>query len=220
MSSVDLKVAAFMTAPRCEITWARNVVDAAFKNAGIPLVISGGVFYGQCMQRMLTDAIEAGVDLAVTVDFDSIFTASDVKALIQTAVSHDYMDAVCALQSRRGSPYPLFTVGDNVNKVEFQGKPLRVSTAHFGLTAIKLDKLKDIPRPWFWSTPDENGDWSDAKVDDDIYFWRKWHEYGRSVYCDSSVSIGHLEELVACFDENGTHKLVYPNDWYDENLKP
>lgn len=219
MSSVDVKVAALMTTPRHEITWARNVIEAALKRAGIPLVVSQGVFYGQCMQRMFVDAITAGVELAITVDFDSIFTAQDVKTLMQTALSHDYIDAVASLQSRRGSGYPLFNIGE-ASKVQFEGKPLRVNTAHFGLTAIKLDRLKDIPKPWFWCKPDENGDWTDAKVDDDIYFWRKWHEYGRSVYVDAGVSIGHMEEMIATFDENGQHKFVYPGEWYERNLKP
>lgn len=210
------KISAFMTAPRYESTWARNMIETALKEAGIPLVISQGVFYGQCMQRMLTDAVEVGVDIAITIDFDSIFTADDLRYLIGLMESGKY-DAVAALQSRRSMPYPLFTCGD-ATKVEFDGEPLEVKTAHFGLTGIRLDKLKDVPKPWFLSTPNCFGDWEDGRVDDDIHFWRQWTDAGNKVYVDASLSIGHMEEMIARFTKDGKHEFIYPNDWFEENI--
>jgi hypothetical protein len=215
---VGRKVSAFMTAPRYESTWARNMIEAALKEAGIPLVVSQGVFYGQCMQRMLTDAVEAGVEIAITVDFDSIFTADDVRYLLNV-INDERYDAVAALQSRRGMAYPLFTRGDET-QVEFNGEPIEVATAHFGLTAIKLEKLRDVPKPWFCSTPDEWGEWTDGKVDDDIHFWRQWKGAGNKVFVDAALSIGHMEEMVARFDEKGKHEFIYPNEWFEENIMP
>lgn len=212
-----VKVAAFMTAPRYESTWCRNMIENAVKNAGIPLIISQGVFYGQCMQRMLEDAVEGGVDIAITIDFDSIFTADDIRYLIDK-VSDERYDCIAALQSRRSMPYPLFTAGAS-RKVEFQGEPLEVSTAHFGLTAIKLSKLKDVPRPWFCSVPCEDGSWNEGKVDDDIYFWRQWTKAGHRVFVDSGLSIGHMEEMISYFDDEGNHRFMYPNDWFAENIQ-
>ena len=116
-SLVGKKVAAFMTAPRYESTWARNMIETALKEAGIPLVISQGVFYGQCMQRMLEDAIAAGVDIAITIDFDSIFLADDVRYLL-SMIKKDEYDAIAALQSRRSMPYPLFTKGDSDQTIQ------------------------------------------------------------------------------------------------------
>lgn len=214
----ELKVAAFMTAPRHEAVWPRNIIDAALKNAGVPLVVSGGVFYGQCMQRMFEQAIESGIELAITVDFDSVFTSNNVTELMTRAMASEHIDALAALQSRRGMPYPLLTNGED-RRIDFDGEPLEVTTAHFGLTAIKLDRLKDIPKPWFWSTPNENGEWDDGKIDEDIYFWHKWRENGRTVYVDGNVAIGHMEEMVAEFDENGKHRFTYQNDWYHKNMK-
>ncbi len=201
-----------MTAPRYEAVWARNMIDAALTENNIPIKISGGVFYGQCMQNMLEKAIEGGIELAVTIDSDSIFTAADLARLVQVAIQNDEMDAVAAMQSRRGKAGPLFTKGGE-SRVYFEGRPLQVSTAHFGLTAIKLDKLKDIPKPWFHSIPNEDGSWLHDAVDDDIYFWRQWKDAGRTVYVDNGCSIGHLEEMVAIIDDNGKHQFMYPNDW-------
>lgn len=214
----EVKVAAFMTAPRYCNTWARNIIDNGLKKAGIPLIVSGGVFYGQCMQMMLEDAISIGVEVALTVDFDSIFRPDQVTELVSVLLANEHIDAIASLQSRRGMAFPLFTNG-SAQRVEFKGEPLQVATAHFGLTAIRLDRLKDIPKPWFHSRPDPNGQWAANKIDDDIWFWHQWKEHGRTLYIDSACSIGHLEEMIACFDENGNHQFMYPNDWYDRNLK-
>jgi hypothetical protein len=213
-----LKVVALMTAPRYEAVWARNMIETAMKDAGVPLVISAGVFYGQCMQRMLDDAVAAGVELAITVDFDSVFTGEDVKYLMGMMATGKY-DCIAALQPRRSMPYPLFTCGAD-SEVEFAGEPLEVTTAHFGLTGIDLTKLATVPKPWFMSVPTEDGEWSEGKVDDDIYFWRAWRDAGLKVYVDGGLSIGHLEEMVARFDSEGRHQWMYPNDWFEQNISP
>lgn len=209
------KVAALMTAPRYECVWARNKIDLALQKNGIPLTVSGGVFYGQCMQRMLKDVVEKGVDYALTIDFDSIFEPVDVANLIARANERDDIDALAAVQSRRGMKYPLFTKGQST-LVEFEGEPVQVDTAHFGLTLIKLDALRTVPRPWFWSTPAEGGEWENNKIDDDIYFWHKWRDCGKTVFVDPAVSIGHLEEVVSYFDFDGQHQFSYTKEW-DEN---
>ena len=209
---VKRKVCGLMTAPRYCNTWARNIIDAAFKESGIPLRVSGGVYYGQCMQRMLEDLIAEGVDLAVTVDFDSIFKAADINRLLSVIESDPAIDALAALQSRRGMSYPLFTVGQK-QSVEFHGRPLQVNTAHFGLTAIDLHKLADVPKPWFKGQPAADGGWGDGRIDDDIWFWHQWQNAGLKVFVDSGCRIGHLEEMVSEFDETGTHVFGYPNNW-------
>ena len=218
------KIVGMMTTGRYVCSRPFSTIFTAFNQAGISLINSGGVFYGQCMQRMFESAVEEGVDLIVTVDSDSLFTVSQLQNIISNAVADDSIDALAALQSRRGFPNPLFSietdakVGEEI-RVEFEGKPLRVKTAHFGLTVIKVDKLKDVPKPWFFSKPSEDGSWGDDRIDDDIWFWKQWESAGNSVFIDSSVSIGHLEELVSCFDSNGVHRVMYPQDWRDEVMK-
>jgi hypothetical protein len=205
------KVGAFMTAPRYEAVWARNKIDVALQQAGVPLTVSGGVFYGQCMQLMLEQAIDNGIELALTVDFDSVFRASDVKQLLGMATERDDIDALASLQCRRSMKFPLFTRGTET-EVTFDG-PIQVDTAHFGLTVIKLDKLATVPKPWFWCKPNNDGRWATDKIDDDIYFWHAWKQAGLSVWVDPSASIGHLEEVITQFDENGNHEFVYQNEW-------
>ena len=218
MDTHEAKVAALMTAPRYECVWSRNVIDHAFKKAGIPIVVSGGVFYGQCMQRMLEDAIDHGIDIAITVDFDSCFTVEHVHRLLSVLYSDPKYDAVAAMQCKRGKQIPLFTVGGQT-QVEYQGEPIEVTTAHFGLTAIRLDRLRDVPKPWFWSRPDDNGCWTDAKIDDDIWFWNRFREAGRRVWVDVECRIGHMEEMIAIYDQNLQPTHIYPEQWRQQYLE-
>ena len=45
MVQTTKKVAAIMTAARYENTYCRNYIEIALKELGIPLTVSGGVFY-------------------------------------------------------------------------------------------------------------------------------------------------------------------------------
>jgi len=215
----QIKISAFMTAPRYENTWTRNYIEIALRQAGIPLAVSGGVFYGQCMQMMFERAIEEGVDVGLTVDFDSVFTKNHIDLLLSRLCFNDNIDAVASMQCRRGGKTPLASTGEH-KRVDTDGEPIKVRTAHFGLTAIDMHKLKDVPKPWFWSQPDEKGEWTDNKTDDDIWFWRQWEKAGNSVYLDTTCRIGHLEEVVTHFVEvDGEYQAIhsYPKDWVGQH---
>ena len=133
--------------------------------------------------------------------------------------SNPHIDALAALQCRRGGKYPLMTTGTGVNDehIQVDGSPIKVTTAHFGLTLIRVESLKQVHKPWFWSQHDDAGNWSDDKLDDDIWFWHQWRKAGNTIYVAPSVSIGHLEETVAMFDENLQAKHIYVHEWRKEN---
>jgi hypothetical protein len=204
-----------MTAPRYECVWSRSVIDNALKMAGIPLIVSTGVFYGQCMQRMLEDALAQGVEIAVTVDSDSCFNGQHLLRLLRVLVSDDKYDAVAAMQLKRGKQLPLFTMGGQT-EVQYTGEPLEVTSAHFGLTAIKLARLRDVSKPWFFSRPDDDGGWGPKRIDDDVWFWKQFRDAGRRVWVDVETRIGHMEEMIAMYDENYKPVHVYPEQWFSE----
>lgn len=214
MESTEFKVAAMMTLPRYENVYCRNTIDAALREVGIPLQTAQGVFYGQCMQRLFDRAIGVGIDVALTIDFDSIFTGQDIIRLLQVLASNPEIDAVAPMQARRGGHFPLMTIRGEKSAV-WDGSPIKVSTAHFGLTAIRLSKVAAMPKPWFWSTPGEGGCWEDdsGKIDDDIYFWRAWEQAGNSVYVDPNICIGHMEEMVAIHNDQMQVVHMYPKAW-------
>jgi hypothetical protein len=221
--STKAKCIGMLTAPRYVATWPTRVIQNAFARVGIPLKISGGVFYQQCMQQMFEESCNDGTEVVITCDMDSIFADKHIFWLLDNLLKHEHIDALAALQSRRGMANPLLSVetdakvGDSI-AINFEGEPLKVKTAHFGLTALRVDKLRDMPKPWFMCMPDENGSYGDKRVEADIFFWKEWEKHGNTVYVDSSVSIGHMEEMVSGFDDNGEHCFWYPQDYRSEFL--
>jgi hypothetical protein len=209
---MEVKVAAVMTAARYEHTWCRTQIEAALNKKGIPLTVSGGVYYGQCMQKMLESLCDTDCEYALTIDGDSVFTPDHIQRLLDVAAQEQSIDALAAYQIRRGLQSPLLTHGQ-VTEIEIDGSPVKVTTAHFGLTVIKLDKLRSVSKPWFYSQPDENGSWNGNKLDCDIWFWHQWRLAGNSIYVDTECRIGHLEEVVSVADENLNVRHIYPADW-------
>lgn len=212
---VKVNVCGMMTSPRYINGFCRDHIDAAFRGAGIPLQDSQGVFYGQCMQRMMQQAIKSDTDVAVVCDGDSLFTDADIMRLIRTLLANDHIDALASMQVRRGNSTILASINGE-STVEIGGSPVKVSTAHFGLTVIDLRKLAAVEKPWFFSKPDENGEWGDNRIDDDIWFWRQWDKAGNTIYLHPRTRIGHMEEMVVMVDPS-TYEAVhaYPSEWID-----
>lgn len=211
MEHRDVVVAGMMTAPRYECVTARNQIEYAFQKAGIPLTISGGVFYHQCMQMMMEGVVDK-VDYIVTVDFDTICTPEQILRLVSIIAQEDHIDALAGIQPMRANGQLLGSrrVG---GEIIWTGEPLKADTAHFGLTVIDAKKLRLMEKPWFISLPDERGEWGDSRTDADVYFWRNWEKSGNSVYIDPGTRIGHLEEMVSVFDEKMELKHVYFKNW-------
>ena len=212
VSGEDVKVSAVMTCGRYEAVFARNMIESALRSLGIGLITSQGVFYGQCMQRMFEDVLNIGADILITIDGDSVFKAEHVKRLLNVIVQEKQIDALASLQLRRGQADVLGFCKDKT-QIEWSGYPVQVTSAHFGLTAIRVDKLRAVKKPCFFSQPDENGQWEDNRIDYDIWFWKQWEEAGNTLFLDADCRIGHLEEMVAVFDDDLTPKHVYPGDW-------
>ncbi len=212
MSTKDVTVAAVMTAPRYEAVYARNEIERALHEAGVPLTVSGGVYYGQCMQTMLEMVVDRGVDYALTIDFDSCFTADHVRRLISIVSQEDEIDALAAIQPMRGEGRLLGSTG-KPEQLAWNGYPIKVKSAHFGLTVIDVRKLGETVKPWFHHQPDDAGRWGDKKIDDDVWFWRQWESAGCSVYIDPGCRLGHLEEVVTVFDEQMQIRHVRTSEW-------
>ncbi len=216
-TDLTVKVGAYMTVPRYEATACRGIIESALKSLGVNLVQSNGVFYGQCMQRMFEEAVENEVDWILTVDSDSLFNATQISMLFDEFARHPEADAMAALQCRRGQHKPLMTCG-SAKEIEITWDPVKVTTAHFGLTLIRVEALTAVAKPWFFSRPDENGEWGDDRLDDDIWFWHQWRLAEKTIYVAPRVAIGHLEEMVSVFDENLDASHIYLHEWRERFL--
>jgi hypothetical protein len=217
--ALTVKVGAYLTLPRYEAVAARTIIEQALKPHKIDLTTTQGVFWGQCMQRMFQDAVDKNIDWILSLDSDSLFNQKHISDLFELFAANPQIDALAALQCRRGGKYPLMTTGTGVQDehVQVDGRPIKATTAHFGLTLIRVNSLREVKKPWFWSQHDESGNWSDNKLDDDIWFWHQWRLAGKTIYVAPSVSIGHLEETVAMFDLDLQPKHIYVHEWRKEN---
>jgi hypothetical protein len=217
--ALTVKVGAYLTLPRYEAVAARTIIQEALKPHKIDLTTTQGVFWGQCMQRMFQDAVDKNIDWILSLDSDSLFTSKHVSQLFELMAANPQIDAMAALQCRRGGKYPLLTTGTGIQDehVQIDGRPIRVTTAHFGLTLIRVASLKQVSKPWFKAETDSEGNWSDDRLDDDIWFWHQWRGAGKNIYVVPSVSIGHLEETVAMFDAEMQAKHIYVHEWRKEN---
>lgn len=225
---VKAKVSAITSIPRLGWNDHWGAVWQALRTPefNIPLFKFGGAFWEQGMQRGLNAMLENGTEWALCLDYDTLFDASDVKEILTLAALYPEADAIVPVQVRRNNDQFLFSMKDEFGNLrrsaditEFDPDLTAIETGHFGMTLIKLAALRDIPKPWLWSQPDENGDWSDERCDADIYFWRKFRAAGKRVYQANHIKIGHLQVISSWTTNDWQIKHQYLSDW-TENGKP
>jgi hypothetical protein len=214
----DIKIVALMSVPTVGWNHHWGQVYGALQPFKIPLRLGFGAFWHQTMSNLLEDCIDDGIDWALTLDFDSMFRAEHVDQLIGHFGTRPDIDAIAALQCKRSTDEVPLMTAEGMTQIELTDEPAKVSTAHFGLTLIRLDALKKMPKPWFLGTPDPEGSYrTDRRLDPDIAFWHKWRETGNSLYVDLKCSIGHLQPLVSEFGPDGKARHVHIVQWRKAN---
>lgn len=227
----EISVSAVMSVPR--LGFMDNMFSCleTLPPLGIKLRRHTGAYWGQCVERVMEEALrDDAPDAVLTLDYDSVFTKRDVAMLMQLLCCYPDADAIAAVQAGRGSMAGrLFTIADltgqNVGGVPaetFAGDLTEIATAHFGLTLIRADKLASLSKPWFHDVPAPDGSWNEGRTDADIAFWRKWREAGNSLYLANRVPIGHLELGVLWPAALGpdTEPVTQPVREWRENGKP
>jgi predicted SAM-dependent methyltransferase len=208
-----LKIRGVMSVPRIGWNDAWVSIQKSLSPFGIPVEQFNGVFWGQCMQRAFQNALVDGIDWLLCIDYDSMITKEHVDKMLAIMGENPNIDALAPLQVRRGSEEaPLATVKGQT-EIAVTGDPILVTTAHFGLTLIRTECLKDLPKPWFYTQPDDSGEYGDGRIDDDIWFWHQWRKAGRNIYMTPEVRIGHLQLMVSEFDEDMQCRHVHITDW-------
>lgn len=218
------KTAAVMSMPRLSFTDNYFCAFEALPQLGIQLRKHTGAFWGQCLTRAIEESLaKFDPEYILTLDYDSVFTRQDVQALLSAASRHPYADAIAPLQASRSRSLPMLTIrgedGGNLSQIpveSLQKELLRASTAHFGLTLIRADAIRDCPKPWFHATPDSKGEWGDARTDDDIHFWRQWEAAGKSLYIATRVPIGHAELMVRWPGRDLTATYQHPSEFWEK----
>ena len=228
----DVQIAGAISVPRLGFMDNYYCSIQAFSQFGIPLTKGTGAFWDQVMSRILTDLSreDSGYDFVITMDYDSVYEPECISRLVSACMISGY-DAVAPLQTKRDDQKLMFTPkglsGDHDGKVtlpmEWWEKPVQpVDTAHFGLTVLRTSALRRMPKPWFLGVPNSDGDWGDvepgdektARVDPDIFFWRKWRECGNTLAICPQVSIGHAELVITWPDQQLKAIHQYPNHYW------
>lgn len=223
-----LKIMAIMSVPRLGFMDNFFCAFQALHPAGIPLQKFTGAYWEQCIERGLEDVIAEGGDIALAIDYDTVFQRSDVDQMRQIMAERPEIDALAAIQSARWRAAPLLsmdpplgTTADRIPPGVFLADDVtRIKQAHFGLTMIRASALKDLPKPWLQSRPDKDGRWGAERVDADIVFWRNWEAAGKSLYSANRVPVGHLELMVLWPREGDFAVIPQLSGDYQKNGKP
>lgn len=197
-------VSAILSAPRFGPVMHFGVAYEAFANLGISYQIGQGAYWQQVLAELIEGQIAAGADFILTMDYDTVFTAEDVRALYRIMAGLPEVDAVCALQMKRGDDaFALLTIeGDDgkaasrIWRADLNRHAVDIQTGHFGCTLFRGSALRRLPRPWFEPRPDADGRWRGDKIDADIAFWKSWAAAGLRLCVAPQIPVGHLAEVI------------------------
>jgi predicted SAM-dependent methyltransferase len=220
-------VVAVWTTPRYALS---ITVDCAYRSLpplGISLLRSAGVYWDQCLERIIDQAIDGGASAILTLDYDSVWEPADLHRLLELYHAHPDVAVICPLQWARSIDKPLWQRLDAQGRQSWPGADelranalVPVTTAHFGLSIFRPALLRDLPRPWLHHVPGPGGSWTTGKVDADIGFWLKLRDAGRKVCIAPEVVIGHIEEVATwpAQDLSAVHQYLF--DYYDKQRPP
>jgi len=209
---VRVRIVAIENVPRLGFQAHFGVAHQALSRCGIQVNWGSGAFWDQSMQNIFEETLRQPWDWLLTIDYDSLFTESQLGQLIQHAVGTPGVDALAPLQAHRARDTTLAYFGGR-EEVVSNGGLLQADSAHFGLTLIRAEKIRALPKPWFEGLPNDAGEWTKDQTDADIYFWRKWKEVGNTCWIDTAVRIGHLAEVVRLHDEQMKIRMMSVKEW-------
>ena len=186
-----------------------------------------GAYWGQCLERIMSQSVNEGAEYIITLDYDSVFTPADVHDLLWLANGYPEADAIAPMQQARGWERPLMNCNGTDGKAceqasvdDWRTRPLiEAGSAHFGLTLFRASSLAKLPHPWFLGRPNDAGEWGDGRVDDDIQFWHSFRARGMKLFIAPRVVVGHIVEAIAWPQEDMGTALQMSGD-YSKNGKP
>ena len=211
----DLKIRALLSIPRIGFNDHWGCIVDSLAPFGIPIMRYTTAFWGHGIQLGLEESLNDGMDWVLCLDYDSIFSKKHLDNLMGHFGRNPQIDALAPLQIGRNREAPLLTIKGK-DRLSVSSKPIQADTAHFGMTLIRMDALADVPKPWFHGRPAPDGTWSDKRrIDDDIWFWKRWAAAGKSVFVATDVQIGHLECVVSVYDDKLEKTFITMDEWQD-----
>ena len=218
-----MKVAAVMSVPRLGFMDNNTCAVEALYPLRIPLISVQGAFWGQCLERGMQQIIDSGYDVILTIDYDTVFKKKDVEDILRLMHQHPEAAAIVPIQKGRGGFPILMSMKSRSGQTraeipltEFSEDIAQIATGHFGLTALRVKDLLDVPHPWFWDTPNNDNQWGGGRIDADIYFWKQLEKYKKKAYLACRVSVGHLQLMATWLDKNLQPIYQMPGEFHDK----
>lgn len=207
-----LKVSAVMSVPRLGFTDNMSCTIEALFNLRIPLINVQGAYWAQCLERGIQRIIDEGAEIVLTIDYDTVFKNKDIEDILQLMHDHPEASAIIPVETGRGSRKILTSMKSLTGQprklvplAEMKQETIKVASGHFGLTALRVTDLLDLPHPWFHDQPNQDNQWGPGRIDADIWFWKLFERAGKTALLANRIVVGHLELLCT---------------WPDENLQP
>lgn len=194
-----VKIAVVATVPRLGFNDVWHCTLLALQRLQLHVQLVFGVFWDQCLSRGIQEALDAGAETIVTLDYDTVFDSRQLEELLTLHADNTEFDVVVPVQVRRESDAVLFKSGADTN---FRKPLTEIETGHFGLTVFDANVFRRMPKPWFQGVPNRAGEWGDGRTDPDIFFWQQLAKAGLKVASANDVHIGHLELCVSWPDVN------------------
>jgi tRNA (mo5U34)-methyltransferase len=218
-----LRIAAVESVPRLGFMDNRSCLYEALTPLRIPVISVQGAFWGQCLERGIQQMVDSGIDIVLTIDYDTVFNRQDVEAILGVLCDHPEAAAVVPVQRGRGE-FPILMsmktlTGQPRSKVpitEMKPDVVKIASGHFGLTAIRVKDLLDVPHPWFWDQPNCDGQWGPGRIDADIWFWKQLERAGKTVLLANRVTVGHLELMVKWPDQDLAPMYQTTSDFHEK----
>ena len=198
------RVAAVMSVPRYGPQTNMSCAIEALWPLRIPLINVQGAFWGQCLERGIQMLIDNGIDIVLTIDYDTVFKRAEVEGILRLLYLHPEVTAIVPVQVGRGNFKSLMSMKtlsgqmrSDVPLTELQAETVRIASGHFGLTALRVKDLLDVPHPWFWDQPNQDNQWGPGRIDADIWFWKQLEKCGKIALLASRIVVGHIEEMIS-----------------------
>lgn len=219
MARPDITIAALMSSPRIAWTDAFVPIVTCLSHFQIPLWRAGGAWWHHGMDVLFAKAVEHGVDIVWTLDYDSVATIPQMVRMFRYMQKRPDIDALCPMQVGFSGDLLVGIEGER-RSLSAETLPVQVDMAHFGCTLIRVKAIAATPRPWFREVPDSQGGWDgDDKVDADAAFWRAFKAAGQRVYVAPDVRVGHLGVMVKSVERDGAYTVSTVGQWLGQQLQ-
>lgn len=158
-----------------------------------------GPYFGKALTNGFEDAVKAGAEYILAMDYDTILTMDNVEDLLAFMAANPEADALIPMQMGRDMDKLLMNTGGKaVTNVDLEQTYYPVKTGHFALTLFRATAFAKMKKPWLFPTYNEDGSW---KHDEDINFWLRFEETGLKAFLTPRVVVGHIEFMILWPDQ-------------------